>query len=340
MIPVGVGAAALTALAYGVTPVCARRAIRLLGFARANLWRLLVALAVMGALAFTVGRGLGDQTAAFAVAGAIGFGLGGFALFRALPLLGAPLGSLLVETTAAVVAGLLAWVWLADVVPITALVCSVVILVGVVLGLAPYVRADVRGDPPRAARRHPRLGPGIALAVLAAVAQAVSGVLTRRALLATQQAETARSGGGVRVGTSFEHVFSSAFDRLIGGVVVALVLLLVVRLLTATRRAGGSGGPADPGAVWTEPTARIGRVLPDRAWFWVGANAVFGPIVGVTSMVWALQTLQPGVAQAIAALAPLIAIPAARWLEGYRPPARYWVGAVTAVLGLTGLALS
>ena len=72
----------------------------------------------------------------------------------------------------------------------------------------------------------------------------------------------------------------------------------------------------------------------------MGANALFGPILGVTAMVWALQSLQPGVAQAIAALAPLIAIPAARWLDGYRPPAGYAVGVLIAVVGLGGLALS
>ena len=100
MIPVGVVPAVLSALCYGVTPACARRSIRLLGFARANVWRLVVALSVIGVLAFTVGRGIGDEAATFALAGAVGFGLGGFAMFRALPLLGAPLASLVVETTA------------------------------------------------------------------------------------------------------------------------------------------------------------------------------------------------------------------------------------------------
>ncbi|MHB1009665.1 MAG: EamA family transporter [Propionibacteriaceae bacterium] len=332
MTPVGVVAAVLAAVFYGVTPACARRSIRLLGFARANVWRLAVALVVVGALAWTVGRGVGDQAATFALAGAIGFGLGGFAMFRALPLLGAPLSSLVIETTAAVVAGVLAWVWFADPVSPLAATFSLVILAGVVIGVLPYVRP---------VERHTRLRLGLLFVILAALAQALGGVLSRRALIATQKA----AGRGVTVSSSFEFVFSAAFDRLVGGLAVALALLALAAVLS--RRADWARASLTPaargperGAVWTSPDALHSRVLPDRPWFWVGANALFGPILGVTSMVWALQFLQPGVAQAIAALAPLIAIPSARWIEGYRPPARFAVGVVVAVVGLAGLALS
>ena len=335
MIPVGVLAALLSALCYGVTPAVARRSIRLLGFARANVWRLAVALAVIGVLAFALGHGFGDQAGAFALAGAVGFGLGGFAMFRALPLLGAPLASLIVETGAAVIAGALAWVWFADAVSLPYIAFSLILLAGVVVGLLPYARRPAR---------HPRLRLGLLFALLAAVAQAFSGVLSRKALLATQRAANAR-GEGVPVGRSFGFVFSAAFDRLVGGVLVAVALLALALLLARRSEwAAASLTPvargAERGAVWTMPHARVGRALPDVAWFWVLANAVFGPILGVTSMVWALQFLQPGVAQAIAALAPLIAIPSARWIEGYRPPSRYAAGVLIAVAGLAGLALS
>jgi len=253
MIPVGVGAAVLSALCYGVTPACARRSIRLLGFARANVWRLVVALAVIGALAFTVGRGIGDEAATFALAGAVGLGLGGFAMFRALPLLGAPLASLVVETTAAVVAGVLAWVWFADAVSIPGAAFSLIILAGVVIGLLPYVRG---------VERQPRLRLGLLFALLSALAQAFSAVLSRKALLATQQAANAR-GGGVKVGSSFEFVFSAAFDRLVGGLAVALALLALAILLA--RRAEWARASLTPaargaerGAVWTTPDARLG----------------------------------------------------------------------------------
>jgi len=135
-------------------------------------------------------------------------------------------------------------------------------------------------------------------ALLSALAQAFSAVLSRKALLATQQAANAR-GGGVKVGSSFEFVFSAAFDRLVGGVAVALALLAVAILLA--RRAEWARASLTPaargaerGAVWTTPDARLGRGLPDRPWFWVGANALFGPILGVTSMIWALAVPAAG----------------------------------------------
>jgi drug/metabolite transporter (DMT)-like permease len=331
----GVLAATLAAVFYGITPVCARRAIRLLGFVRANLARLVVATVVMGVLALALGRATAGWYLDFALAGAIGFGVGGIAMFRALPLLGAPLASLIVETTAALTAGLLAWVWFADALTGGQVVLALVILVGVVLGLLPYVRATASG--PRVG-----VGVGVAFAVVAATAQAVSGVLSRKALIGIQQAQAAGStdGGPPRSVTGrFDVVASASFDRLTGGVAVALLVLVLVRW-AATKSSGAraalvpASGMAGPDLGW------LGGRLPDRSWFWVGANALLGPVLGVTAMVWALQSMQPGMVQSIAAIAPLIALPFARWLEGYRPPRRYWIGAVVAVGGLAGLALA
>jgi drug/metabolite transporter (DMT)-like permease len=337
LITAGIVAAALTAVFYGVTPPVARRAIRLLGFVRANLWRLVIALVVLGALAFAVGGGFGDQYLTFALAGAVGFGIGGIAMFRALPLLGAPLSSLVVETTAAVVAGFLAWQWFGDALTGKEIAFCLVILAGVVIGLVPYVRGS---------EAQPRLKLGLTFAGLSAVAQAASGVISRKGMMAVQKAENLRNGGPkVKVGSSYEHVFSAAFDRLAGGVLVALVILVAAMLLRRTAgwaRAGltPAAQGAEPGAVWTKDLGKLGSALPDRPWFWVGANALFGPILGVTCMVWALQTMQPGVVQSIAAMAPLIAIPFARWLEGYKPPRSYYPGAVIAVAGLVALTLA
>ena len=337
---IGVIAAAVAALGYGVAPVCARRAIRLLGFVRANLWRLVVAAAVLGTIAFALGRGTGSEPLAFAVAGAIGFGVGGICMFRALPLLGAPLASLLVETGAALAAAALAWTWFRDpIAPLTGVACLVV-LAGVALGLAPYVRSTTRTTARPARTERARTRRGVAYVLVAALAQAVAAVVSRWALLAAQQADPVPPGPA----RNLAFVTSAAFDRLLGGVAVALLILLAARALShrsaAADQALRRGGGFAPGTVPARSElGRAGRVLPDTAWFWVGANSFFGPVVGVTAMVWALQTLQPGVAQAIAATAPLVAIPFARWLEGYRPPPRYWAGALLAVGGLVALTL-
>lgn len=320
----GLAAALLAALFYGVTPVCARRAIRLVGYVRANAGRLAVATAVMAVPAFALGRASADRSAMFALAGVVGFGLGGLGVFRALSLIGAPLTSLVVETTAAVVAGVLAWVWFADALTVAEVGCGLVILGGVVLGLLPYVRGT---------GRTPRAVLGVALAVGAGVAQAVAAVISRESLLALQQAASAASGApSGPVAGRFDVVSSASFDRLVGGLLVALVALVVV----VVRRAGASGRPDVPRS---QDLGRLGNALPDRASFWITTNALLGPVLGVTSMVWALQTLQPGVAQAVAATAPLVAIPFARWLEGYRPPRGYYAGASVAVAGLVVLAL-
>lgn len=319
--------------------MCARRAVRLIGTVRANLGRLGVASVVMGLLAFALGRGVGSQLAAFALAGALGFGVGGLALLRALPVLGAPLASLVVETTAAVTAGALAWVWFDDTLRTAQVVLALLVLAGVVVGLLPYVDG---------ATRAPHVGAGVGLALLAALAQAVSAVLSRQALLAVQRVEAGASGGaaGPPAGR-FEVVASAAFDRLVGGLAVTLVVAAVVAA-TAHRRGARrseprpwpSGGSPVVGRTRTADLGPLGSRLPDRPWFWVGANALFGPVLGVTSLVWALQTVQPGVVQAVAATAPLVAIPLARWLDGTRPPLRYYPGAALAVGGLVGLALT
>lgn len=330
---IGVVAAGVAALGYGVAPVCARRAIRLVGFARANLGRLVVAAAVLGTVAFALGRGTGSAAAVFAAAGAVGFGIGGACMFRALPLLGAPLASLLVETVAALVGAALAWLWFSDRIGLVTGAACLVIVGGVVLGLAPYVRAPARTAGDSTSWRR-----GVGYVLVAAVAQAVSAVVSRWALLQTQRAEPV-PGGPSR---SLAVVSSAAFDRLVGGVTVAVLVVVALRVVSARTSAARQAPARDP-APRTEPLrprlGRLGRRLPDTAWFWVGANSLAGPVVGVTALVWALQTLQPGVAQAVVATAPLLAIPCARALEGYRPPPRFWFGAAVAVGGLAMLAL-
>jgi drug/metabolite transporter (DMT)-like permease len=303
--------AVFTAVFFGITPVCAGRTIALIGFVRANLLRLAIALAVMGLWAFTFGKGWTGLPWFFAAAGAIGFGLGGLALLAALPRLGAPLASLVEESAAAVVAAVVAWLWYADKLTTGQIAFCGVILVGVFVGLWPYVRdSSLKGV---------RLGIGLAL--LAALAQGVSFAMTRRGLLEMKQEHLA------------PDTITIAFQRLAGGLLVAIAVFLVARWIWR-RRWGFAGADGQLHGILDSSSSRGARGLAGRPLYWAGLNSLFGPILGVTCTVWAQQSMNPGVVQAVAAMAPLISVPFARWLQGHRPPALWYLGALVAVAGL------
>lgn len=315
--------ALFTALFFGITPVCANQAIRLLGFARANFWRLLIAVLVLGLWTISFGRPLQEYFWWFFGAGAVGFGLGGMCMFLALPRLGAPLASLMVESLAAVCATALAWAWYGDTVPLPRLLWAALIILGVAVGLAPYIMG----------RKRLATAPiGVFWVVLAGLGQAVSITVSRKALLAMKLAHLPVS------------LPTAAFHRLLGGVCVALVLGLLLRRFSLPRNKNHEPSPG------LSATASSSRPSPSSspvsgrargpAWLWVGLNALFGPILGVTCLIWALKTMQPGLAQTIAATAPLVSVPFARWLDGHTPPPLYYLGCVMALAGLAGIYLS
>jgi len=306
--------ALLTALFFGVTPVCANQAIRLLGVARANFWRLAVAATALGAWAFAFGQGLSGPFGLFFLAGAVGFGLGGMCMFLALPRLGAPLSSLMVESLSAVCATGLAYLWYGDAVTPGRLAWAALILAGVAVGIRPYVREAAGAASAGAFSSMTRAG--VAFAALSGLGQACSIVISRKALLSMKLA-------GLPVSLS-----TAAFQRLLGGMAAALVLWALYKLLLKPTR---PEGPIP---------AASGPPVKGPAWMWVGLNALFGPILGVTCLIWALKTMQPGLAQTIAATATLVSVPFARWLNGHKPPALYYLGCLIALAGLAGMRLS
>lgn len=158
-------------------------------------------------------------------------------------------------------------------------------------------------------RSLPRVSPaewaaGLGWAFLSAAGQGAGAVLSRKAF------GVARAlGEQVDAGTA-------AYQRALAGLLVAAAALLVVRLLRTDR-------PREPG----------------RAWPWVLANALTGPIAGVVFFQWALSTTPAGIVQAVVATAPLLTIPFAAALERHRPHAGYYLGTGGAVAGVAGLFL-
>lgn len=302
--------AVLAAIFSGIAPVVAGRGIKLIGFVRQNVLRLLFAVIVLGIWAFGFGQGLRGQSLLFATAGAIGFGIGGMSLLIALPRLGAPLASLIEETIAAPVSAIVAFFWYADKLTSTQLAFCGVILTGVVVGLVPYVTRTTGGLARKAVVF------GVVMALAAALGQGISLATTRRGILLMKAAHTP------------PDTITIAFQRLLGGLAVALMVYFVARYLWQ-RRWGFTAADGTSKSV-TSSAGGIGT----RPLYWASLNSLFGPILAVTCIVWAQQTLAAGVVQSVAAVAPLIAVPFAFWLEGHKPPRLWYVGALVAVTGL------
>jgi len=81
--------ALVATILFAASVIAASRSSRLLGTQAANFWRILVAVFLLGAWGHTAGLGLGGGALGlFFLSGVIGFGLGDFGLFEALPRLG------------------------------------------------------------------------------------------------------------------------------------------------------------------------------------------------------------------------------------------------------------
>lgn len=289
-------AALATALCFAVTPVFANRAAHRLGCLHANFWRLLVAAVALGFWAHLGGRGLGGGSLPwFVVGGIAGFGVGGIAMFQSLPRLGANLSTLIVQCLSAVCAATLEWGWLGTALTATQLLFATLTLGGVCLGLLP--RALPRSSPAE-------WRAGLAWAVLSALGQGAGAVLSRKAFAVARALHEPIDPG------------SAAYERVLGGLLVAGLVLLLWRRRDRPRTTG-------------------------RAWSWVAANALTGPVLGVTFFQWALRTTPAGVVQSIVAAAPLLTIPFAVWLErAPRPRLSYYLAATLAVAGVAGLVWS
>lgn len=287
-----------TTLCFAFNAIFANRSAQRLGSNPANLARLLVAVLVLGLWAQLYGDGVRGASAPwFFISGLAGFGLGGVAMFQALPRLGSPLAMLIVQCGSAIAAAAVEWYWLGTQLTLPQLSFVAVTLSGVIVGLLPRSLPHVAG---------PVLRAGIAWAVLSAAGQGLGAVISRKAFQVAAIAHESPDAG------------TTAYQRALGGVCVAALVVIVARVLRHAR----NGKP--PGS-------------SGRAWPWVLANALTGPVLGVTCFQWALSTTPAGIVQPIVATAPLVTIPLAMWLEQARPRWLYYVGTLLAVAGVCGL---
>jgi drug/metabolite transporter (DMT)-like permease len=293
--------ALLTTLLWSASVVCATRSTHYLGSAVANLARLSLATALLALWAYGFGRGFsGAGLRFFLWSGFIGFGLGDLALYEALPRLGSRLTLLLAQCLAAPVGALVEWLWLGTTLSGQQMAAGLIILIGVALALAP--RNHLHLD-----RRH--LVSGTIFGVLAAIGQAGGAVLSRKAFLLTAHAGQNIDGG------------TAAYQRIVGGIGVA-ALYFVWRQARRTQADDASHGE------WR------------KAWPWVVANTLGGPVLGVSCYQWALSTTPSGIVLPIVATLPLAVIPLSYRVEGDRPGKQSVIGGIIAVAGVIALTLA
>jgi len=302
-------ASCLAAFFFALNATCASRSVQASGSMRANLGRLGVACVMLGLFAHTLGHGFASaSTGWFLLSGVIGLGLGDLGVYAALPLLGARLTVLMTQCLAAPIAALGEWLWLGTRLSAAQMAWGAVILGGVVLALMPS-----RSSPPRV-----RVRPvGFLFGLLAAAGQGFGALVSRKGV------EAATAAGEAAHNATFG--LNAAYHRILAGLVFTALWFLFLRLLGRL--------PARPAAI-ADPAAKR------RAWLWLLANGLVGPVLGVGCYQWALATTPSGIVLPIAATTPLIAIPIAYWIEGERPSRRSLLGGAVAVAGAVALTLA
>lgn len=299
-------AAVLAMVLFATSAVTARRSVARLGPASANFWRILIATVALAVFSHGWGQGLGGVGWGwFVVSGLVGYGVGDFGVFRALPLLGARLSALMTQCLAAPLAAGIEWCWRGTTLGAGELVAGAVILSGVALALSGGEKGAADGIP----RRIP--GWGIFFGVLAAAGQAGGAVLSRHGMHVAEE-------GGALVG-GYANGLSVAYQRILPGLAFGAVWWL----LNSARRS---------------PFPIAKSIPSDRSALpWVIANGLVGPFLGVGFYQQALHELPTGVVMSIVALTPLAVIPLSMVLEKDRPSRRSVLGGIIAVLGATYL---
>lgn len=281
-----------------------------MGGNEANFWRLALSTLMLGIMAHVWGLGHGGGVFDILfVSGVIGFGIGDVALFQALPRIGSRLTVMLVHCLTAPIAAGTEWLWMGTAMTFAEIACAAVILTGVAVALAPKDHLHIERK---------EFWWGIHWAIWAAIGQAGGVVLSRKAYEIC--AVTGVNIDGMTV----------AYQRVIPGAIIAGICVLFVK------RSYLAG--------WTrpEPQPEAGRLVGKAKWRsasgWLFLNALTGATLGVSCYQWALKVAKPGVVLPIVALAPLLVIPMAYFLENERPSRRSLLGGMVAVAGSVALA--
>ena len=295
-------AAILATILFSLSAVSGKRLSHHLSGVEANFWRFLLAAALLGVYAHSMGAGLGGGAlGVFFISGIVGFGVGDYGLFRAFPILGSRLTMVMTQCLAAPFAAGFEWLWLDNGLSFGQVLAGTAILVGVALALAPSETSQVD-------KKHWKAG--IMWGLMSAFGQGFGAVLSRKA--GSMVAEDVTVNG-----------LSAAYQRVLGGLTVMAILLLIRKIKTR------NGGSIQTEVPLTPASLKWIVVL-------IVFNALCGPTLGVGAYQWALNVddLPAGIVLSVVALSPLVIIPFAMKFEGERPTIRSIIGSVIAVAGV------
>ncbi|EDY83737.1 Integral membrane protein DUF6 [Verrucomicrobiia bacterium DG1235] len=292
----------LTTILFSLSAISANRSISQLGSNVANASRLLLAAFLLGVIALIAGEFPGGTVFwIFFLSGVIGFGFGDIGVFYALPRLGSRLCILFAQCLAAPIAGVIEWAWLGSELSGTQVWWAVATLLGVCVALDPLKAKGVRKDMWRS---------GALFGLLAAVGQGAGAVVSRYGYdIVSEEALVLPP-------------MTAAFFRVLGGLLVAALALRLLRPRSVP-------GEFKKRGRWNRKTV-----------VFIVANALAGPVLGVSCYQWALAVRPSFVVLPIVALTPVVVMPMSMIWEGDRPSVVSVVGSVFAVLSAVMLTLA
>ena len=288
---------------FAASAICGQKITSIMDPMWANLWRLTLAMFLLGLLSLSVSGGLHLNNEAlpwFLLSGVVGFGIGDIGLFLAYARLGARLTLLINLCLAPLFAAAGERFLLGTKITAPEFTAMAVVLLGVGL--------SVTGRPALMPNRERDYPMGLALAILAGFGQGTGAVLSR-------WAESFAAPNAV-------PPLAQAFQRCGAGWCLLLFATLLWTIKLRKRRQPIMAGPIRPAVLWL-----------------IGA-ACCGPVLGVSCFQWGLVVVENSAfVQAVVSTSPIALMVLAFLIDRELPTRRALLGALIGVAGVAALCM-
>lgn len=302
--------ALVVAISWTVTALFAETASKRIGALCANILRMALSIILLGALLWiTTGSPFPTRTDGttwmwLAASGLVGYAFGDTCLFNSYLVIGSRFGQLLM-TLSSLFAALAGYVILGEKLSWSVLLAMVVTLTGIGISVMGRSGGNEQG-------RHAGIGlklplKGILLGFGAALGQGVGLVLSKQGMISYN----ASIGDDARLLSMAP--FAATFIRAIFGLAAFVAIAAIQKNLKNLRHAFNDG----------------------RGMGAIAIATVFGPFIGVSLSLMAVEYTSVGIAQTIMALTPVLILLPARIFHHQHITAKEILGAVISVVGVS-----